>query len=404
MTRKTGHLRSTTRLDLSSAQMASSETARNMNRDVVLELIRLHQPLSRAELSRLSGLQRSTISLITEQLMREQWVREGSVAKLPRGRRPTLLGLNEEMAMLAVDVHPGKATLAVVNLNGRFLERTELPLTGEPVRSIRQIAEALAAMRQAHPQLTFEGVGISLPGRVDPETQELIFAPNLRWQGQPIKQIVEEVTGLTAELENAANAALLAELWLGNLDGVRNAVLVDISEGIGTGLLANGQLITGQCGMAGEFGHVPLEGNGPRCACGLLGCWEMFASTEAALGYYREDADDASRSVDTFAELLQRAVAGEADAARAIERQARAIGKGLRTVNAGLSPEVIIVAGDVTAAWELYQPHLETELAELTLGASRTPRLVPTDDCGITRLHGAAAIVLQRNSLFRSHR
>ena len=276
MARKAGNGRSYTRLDLGEALLASSETARHMNRDVVLELIRTHQPVSRADLSRLSGLQRSTVSLITEQLIGERWVREGAVAKLPRGRRPTLLGLNEELALLVADVHPGKATIAVVDLNGRFLARTQLTLAAEPIGAIRQIAEGMVALRAEHGRLTFEGVGMSLPGRVDPETQELIFAPNLRWQGQPIKQIVEEVTGLTTELENAANAALLAELWTGNLDGVRNAVLVDISEGVGTGLLANGQLVTGQRGMAGEFGHVPLDSDGPRCGCGLLGCWEVF--------------------------------------------------------------------------------------------------------------------------------
>ncbi len=400
--------RSNTRLDLASTRLASSETARHMNRDLVLELIRTHQPVSRAELARISGLQRSTISLITEQLMSERWVREGAVARLPRGRRPTLLGLNEELALLVADVHPGHAILAAVDLNGNFLTRNQIPLEGSPLAAIRQIANELGAMRAAHPKHTFEGVGISLPGRVDPETQELIFAPNLKWQGQPIKAMLEELLKLPVELENAANAALLAELWIGNLDGVQNAVLVEISEGIGIGILANGQLVTGLRGMAGEFGHVPLESGGPRCGCGLLGCWEVFGSTEAALRYYREQPG--ARAV-SFADLLALADQGDAAAALAVETQAKAIGRGLRAVHAGLSPEVIIVAGDVAPAWPRYEPHLLAELALLTLGASssgvsdvsRAPRLVVTGNCDITRLHGAAAIVLQRNSLFRTH-
>ncbi len=392
--------RSNTRLDLASTRLASSETARHMNRDVVLELIRTHQPVSRAELARISGLQRSTISLITEQLIGERWVREGAVARLPRGRRPTLLGLNEELALLVADVHPGHAILAAVDLNGNFLERNQITLRGDPPSALRQIADALAAMRAAHPKHTFEGVGISLPGRVDPQTQELIFAPNLKWEGQPIKQGMEEALELPVELENAANAALLAELWIGNLDGVQNAVLVEISEGIGIGILANGQLVTGLGGMAGEFGHVPLDSGGPRCGCGLLGCWEVFGSTEAALRYYREQP---GTSAVSFPQLLVLADQGDQAAALAVETQAKAIGRGLRVVNVGLSPEVIIVAGDVAAAWPRYESHLLAELAALTLGASRTPRLVVTAECDTTRLHGAAAIVLQRNSLFRTH-
>ncbi|RRA48121.1 ROK family protein [Acidipila sp. EB88] len=386
--------------------LASSETARHMNRDVILELIRRHQPVSRADLSRLSGLQRSTVSLIAEQLMGERWVREGAVAQLPRGRRPTLLHLNEELALLVADVHPGHAELAVVALNGTFVERKQLSLRASPTSAIRQIGNEMLKMRARHPSLTFEGVGVSLPGRVDPATQELIFAPNLRWQGQPIKQLLEKMTGLTVELENGANAALLAELWLGNLHGVLDAVLVNISEGIGTGLLANGRLVTGQSGMAGEFGHVPLDREGPRCGCGLQGCWEVFASTEAALRYYRKGnghAPPAGSQALTFAELLRLAEQGEPAACAAITRQARAIGWGLRAVNAGLSPEVIVVAGDVAEAWEMYEPHVQQELSALALGAARAPRLMVARERGTTRLHGAAAIVLQRNSLFRSH-
>lgn len=376
-----------------------------MNRDVVLELIRTHQPVSRAELSRLSGLQRSTVSLITEQLIGEHWVREGDVARLPRGRRPTLLGLNAELALLVADVHPGQASLAVVDLLGNFLTRRQLQLEMDPDTAIKQIGEALCAMREAHPKMTFEGVGISLPGRVDSDAQKLIFAPNLKWAGHPIREVIEKMTGLPTEMENGANAALLAELWLGHLDGVRDAVLVSISEGVGTGVLANGQLVTGRRGMAGEFGHVSLDREGPQCACGLQGCWEMYASTEAALRYYREEAGAQNGAATVkFADLLRMADDGDAYAVHAIARQAREIGRGLRTVCAGLSPEVIVVTGDMTGAWERYKPYLEEELTARTLGEAELPKLLVTGDCETTRLHGAAAIVLQRNSRFRGHR
>lgn len=405
MARKTGAARRIGRLDLAESPLASSETARNMNRDVVLELIRTRQPVSRAELSRLSGLQRSTISLIIEQLIGERWVREGDMARLPRGRRPRLLGLNRSLALLVADVHPGHATLAVVDLYGNFHARDHLALSSEPTTGLCQLTEELCRMRAAQPNLSFEGVGISLPGRVDPHRQELVFAPNLRWQGEPIKQTIEAALQLPVELENAANAALLAELWLGKLQGVREVVLVTVDEGIGTGLLANGQLVTGQGGMAGEFGHVALESTGPVCACGQVGCWEMFGSTRAAVRYWQEATDGAPNSSETmtFARLLAAAERGEAAALQAVERQARAIGRGLRAVNAGVAPEAIVVTGDITSAWELYRPHVERELSALALGGSRPPRLLVTDDCDTTRLHGAAAIVLQRNSLFRSH-
>ena len=116
----------------------------------------------------------------------------------------------------------------------------------------------------------------------------MIFAPNLRWPEFDLKKAIESKMGLPVRMENAATACLLAELTFAESRGVRDAVLVTVSEGIGTGMCDNGRLITGHHGMAGEFGHVPIDPAGPRCACGQKGCWEMFASCRAALRYYRE--------------------------------------------------------------------------------------------------------------------
>ena len=102
------------RIDLAEVQLASSETARIINRDIVLELIRASQPISRADLARRSGLGRSTVSQIVEQLIGEDWVREGAMGSLPRGRRPTLVGLNEDLVAIAVDIHPRQASVALV--------------------------------------------------------------------------------------------------------------------------------------------------------------------------------------------------------------------------------------------------------------------------------------------------
>ena len=122
-------------IDLTDVQLASSETARRINRDIVLELIRANQPVSRADLSRRSGLQRSTISQIVEQLIREKWVCEGAVATRPRGRRPTLLGLNDSLVVIAVDIHPKQAILATVDLHGRLLSRSLVSLDLDPAGS-----------------------------------------------------------------------------------------------------------------------------------------------------------------------------------------------------------------------------------------------------------------------------
>src|ERR1700761_8371973 len=157
-------------------QLASSETGRVFNRDIVLELIRASQPISRADLARRSGLGRSTISQIVEQLIGENWVREGAMGSLPRGRRPTMVGLNGDLVAIAVDIHPRQASVALVDLNGKLLSRWPVPITSDPEASIRLVIECIQGIRSMAPAKATEGIGISLPGRVNPVTQRLIFA------------------------------------------------------------------------------------------------------------------------------------------------------------------------------------------------------------------------------------
>ncbi|MGA8938785.1 MAG: ROK family protein [Acidobacteriaceae bacterium] len=383
------------RVDLAYAQVASSEVVRDMNRDVVLELIRARQPVSRADLARLSGLQRSTVSEIVEDLIREEWVREGSVELRPRGRRPTMLGLNEDLVILAVDIHPRQATVAVIDLNGHFLSREVVTIVSNPERAIGNIVGSMRGLKEKHRGKSFEGIGISLPGRVDPETQRMIFAPNLKWSSFDIREAVEQAMGLKVEMDNAANAWLLSEMWFGKMDGVRGAVLVTIAEGVGTGLIANGQPVYGKNGMAGEFGHMVIDPEGPVCACGARGCWETFASSNAALRFFLERAP--GNLEVGIAELHALATEGDKDAVAALKEQARQIGRGLRMITASLSPEVIFIAGDITLLWGLVGPVIEAEMKG-TLLAGSAPRLIPSEEGGMARLRGASALVLQQHS------
>ncbi len=383
------------RIDLAYVELASSEVARDINRDVVLELIRTKQPVSRADLSRISGLQPSTVSLIVEQLLREKWIAEGAAAKRPRGRRPTLLSLNDELVILVADIRPSQAIVAVVDLNGRFLSRETLPLVSDPERGTANLIATMKRLRERHAEKSFEGIGLSLPGRVDPATQRLILSPNLPWASYDIKGAIEKAIPLQVEMDNAANACLLSELWFGRMDGIRDAVLVTISEGVGTAILANGQLVTGRHGLAGEFGHVPLDPAGPKCSCGRFGCWEVYASSRAAIQYFAELRPDAPKP--GIAELLTMAEDNDADAIAALNRQASFLGKGLRTIVTALSPQVILLTGGLTSSWARFAPIVAAELADSMLTGD-PPRLEVTADVELSRLRGAAALVLQRHS------
>ena len=383
------------RMQLRDVQAATSETARGINRGIVLNLIRKRQPISRADLARASGLQRSTVSLITEQLIREKWVISGPVGRLPRGRRPTFLRLNDRRAIIAVDLRPAITTIAVSDVNGRFLSQQGVSTPADSGCAAETIGEKIRQMIHSHPDLVFEGVGISVPGRFDQSQQRVVFAPNLKWTDFDLRGPLEKATGLRVELENAANACALAEVWFGHRERLRDLVVVTISEGVGVGIFANGHLVRGMNGMAGEFGHIPLDVNGPQCGCGAHGCWEVYASNWAALRYYHESSTAPNGL--TFRDLLSLAESGDTLALRAIDRMARAIGRGMRMVIAGLSPEEIVFVGEFTCLWDRIGPVIDASVAAAML-VGKPPRVRPAEaDPSAARLRGTVAMVMQKH-------
>jgi predicted NBD/HSP70 family sugar kinase len=376
-------------------QGASSEVVRDINRRIVLHLIRKRHPISRADLARISGLQRSTISLIVEQLVEEHWVLEGPTGRLPRGRRPTFLRLNDERVIIGVDVRPIHTTVALADANGRFLSQEIMDTPSDPRAGIDALIRSIQRVAHASHGKKIEGVGISLPGRFDHLQDRLVFAPNLNWQDLDIRNPIVKATGLDVELENAANACVLAAVWDERSDGVGNLVVVTVSEGIGTGVLANGQLVRGLNGMAGEFGHVPLDLNGPLCSCGGRGCWEVFGSNRAALRYYRESG--APEKCDDFLDLLSRADQGDAHALHALKTMAQYLGRGMRMIVAGLAPERIMLVGDLTRSWQHFGPVLEAEVQAQSLPGGRLPAVLPVHEGGMARLRGTVALILQKH-------
>ena len=278
-------------IDLLRTHGASNETVRDFNRRIVLNLIRTQNLISRADLARLSGLQRSTISLIVEQLMEENWVLEGPTGRLPRGRRPTFLRLNDERVIIGVDVRPIQTTFVTSDVNGRFTNQESIPTPSDPDTAVEALVARIQRAVQQCGEKKIEGIGISVPGRIAHPSDRLIFAPNLPWGDVDLRTPIAEATGLPVQLENAANACVLAALWFDHMERCSNLVVVTVSEGIGTGILMGGRLLRGMNGMAGEFGHVPLEPSGPLCGCGSHGCWEVFGSNRAAYATTRREVE-----------------------------------------------------------------------------------------------------------------
>jgi predicted NBD/HSP70 family sugar kinase len=354
--------------------------------------VRRRQPISRVDLARDSGLQPSTVSLIVEELLRSNWLLEGEAVKGARGRRPRLLTLSEQKCVIAVDIHPRQTTLALTDISGRIAWKNVLSLPQDPRHAIGSLSEAIQSAIQIHSDRIIEGIGICLPGRTDPNAKNLIFAPNLRWPIVSLKAKIERDTGLRVEMDNVANACALSEVWFAESGQMEDLVVVEVSEGLCTGIFVNGAIARGKDGMAGEFGHIQMIDNGPRCNCGNHGCWETLASNNAAVRYY-SNSPGAQKHI-TFSKILRLALSQDKVASTALERMAENLGRGMRMVAAALSPTEIVVVGEITEAWHEIGTIVEAEMKYHSL--ARAVRLRPAYDGASARLRSAVALVFAK--------
>jgi len=381
-----------------SVLVATSRTARDINRRVILSLIRKHQPISRADLARRSQLQRSTVSLITEQLIAERLVSEGAQGNLPRGRKPTFLHLNSaKVAIFGVEIKPDETTLVVADLGLNIVQRETIPTNQNARQFVVELNQRIGALQSASPELTFAGIGVALPGRVDPLSGRVVFAPALPWKSFELKAALEEVTGLPVEIENSANACVLTELWSGRyLENWQNLIAVVVADGVEVGLMLNGQIVRGAGGLAGEFGHVVVQDQGPACLCGNRGCLAVCASNLAAVQYYKQAASKDDSSVEVcFSDLLRRAEKKEPRAIQALHRMAHHLGLGIAMLAMGLSPDLILIEGELARSWAHIGPVIDRVLAQRLPATFRT-HILPVAPESQSTLRGALVLVLQQ--------
>lgn len=196
-------------------------------------------------------------------------------------------------------------------------------------------------------------------------------------------------------MHNVTNAYAISEIWFSNSDPSQNFVVVNVLEGIGTGIFANGQILRGGNGIAGEFRHVQVSPGGLPCSCGGCGCWETLASNRAALHYYDELAP--RRSGTTFDLLIKLGLSGDPLATEALTRVFVELGRGIRMIAPALDPDEIIEVGDITSAWSIFAPTIVNEMRGNSMLTG--PVLRPSHNGDDARLRSAVALILNERLL-----
>lgn len=384
-------------------QIARPTTIRDINRQIVLNYVRERSPISRAEIARETNLQRSTVSAIVEDLHEAGLIEEIGSGSSTGGRKPTLLKLRTGTPVaIGIDVTPRKITIALSDLSGHILDKELLPISRDQEFVSRQILSGIEKVLARHPDVGDDlGVGISLPGITDQPNGESLYIPYFDWVGWDISEQITEKFGFTVIIDNDANAIALAELWFGKekIRKYTNFIAVLIADGIGTGMVFDGQVYRGEKGAAGEFGHMIVGGEGAiQCSCGSYDCWEAHASEKAILARYHQNHNstaDGSTGFD-MERLVDLANMGEEQSLAALRETAKYIGAGLSNLIVGLSPQAIVISGAIVKVWDLIS-------AEIQAGARRGIRrdllgtdIIPSSISEDPTLTGALSLVLSR--------
>ena len=349
-------------------QVATRGTGRAINSQIVLNLVRTHQPISRADLARAMGVSRATVSLIVNDLIARNLVFEGATGETVRGRKPTFLYIDSRRrTVVAADVRATETFLMLADMLGK-------PLSGvisfPTVRDPKALVATLGAPHQARwspitpPPRTARASASSSPAWSS--RGRCACCTRRRWAGATwtcaSRSRQPRACGCRSRTPAARarwprcgrSAATAPSCPQGDL------VFVSVSEGIGVGVIINGEVLRGRHNIAGEVGHIPLSLDGPRCSCGANGCWEAYISNRATLARYfgrpmHEGPQDRQQQNFTVEDLITRARGGDAKAIAAVEATARYLGLGLASVINVFDPACVYVGGEITQAWDLIE-------------------------------------------------
>lgn len=386
---------------------------RETNLSYVLRLIHNQAPLSRAQLAAITGLNKSTISSLIDELIERGLVHETGSNTGGTGRPATLLEVNPQAGcVIGVELGVDFVSVAMTDILGNILWRKREDIA-PPDNSEKVIDQTLLIVKEAiatgkRKNYKFLGIGLTTPGTVNINKGTLIFAPNLHWHNIPFVQIFSEQTKLRVFVENDANAAAIGEHLFGTARQTRDFLFVFAGVGIGGGLFLDGKLYRGKNGYAGEIGHSPImaEPSQNVCHCGNRGCWETYANQYSIIQRIQARLEVKRSSIipRLMAEqnaplsiplIKQAADAGDREAIDSFHEAGRAMGQGLAGLINIFNPEKIIIGGPLSIAGEYMLPAIKQTVSQHAM-----PGIEPQTEISLSpfgpdaSLIGAVAIVV----------
>ena len=322
----------------------SFELIKNINVSCILNTIRENEMISRAEIARLTGLTPATVSNITAELLSLHIIEERARGESSGGRKPVILSIAKNAYSFAgVHIGTDMIEVALADCDAEIKQIVRLPFKGriDPETAMDRVGRMLETVI-GQSELPVTGIGVCVHGLVNSEEGISVFAPNLRWEHIPVGPILQERFHLPVYVENDVRAMTLAENWCGIARNVKDYVYLYIGPGIGGSIVLNNEIYKGSTGFAGEFGHSTIEPDGPLCTCGNHGCLQAFASEDTVLNNYIGRVNDRQPNLE-YADLVDRAAAGEEAALDEILKSVRYIGIEVGNIINAINPPLIVI-------------------------------------------------------------
>jgi len=379
---------------------------RQANERLLLDSIRRRPGISRAEIARLTGFSRTSVTFVVNRLIGKGLVQEQkSEGPSQTGRPPSELRLvSDAMMSVGVEIARPSCRVVLVDLNGEQLQTRNVPWNSDPETLLDEIKDAIRSIAGGRRSRRIIGVGVSLPGTIDKAQGKVVAAESLGWFGIDAGKRLAAGLPWQFWFDNDSNLSALAEQWFGDPEakGFRYFASIRPQGGLGTGVVMDGRVLHGISSAAAEFGHIMLYPDGRPCNCGNRGCWEQYASDGALVRAYRERCNGDSGSVQARASafeealgVVESAIAGDARAVDALRETAKYLALGCVSMIAALNPQAIIFGEPFARAWSLIEDTVRTELR------TRVPayqlsglRLIPSRLGADAAMLGAAALVL----------
>lgn len=354
------------------ALTTARENLRLLNRRAVLQAVHRCGQVSRSDLAAELHLSPATVTDITASLIGKGVIYEARAGTSSTvGRKPILLEVNYVYAfVLGIKLSSSAATTVLTNLKAEVLaRRTDALETLEPEKVVDIIQGAAEALLQeaSVASETLVGVGVSLPGIIEPETGTCRYSALLGWSEVPFGLLLKDRLNLMTFIDNDVNALTAAEAWFAQAEKHQDFLVVTLGQGVGLGIIIGGALYRGSRGGAGEFGHLTLDASGPLCTCGNRGCLEAYLADEALLKRAQEQVP-AFASGGTIEALVALADAGDAEARTLFVEAGQLLGRGLSGLINIFAPSLVVLSGEGMRAAHHLVPEARAALQDHCFG------------------------------------